>query len=249
MRDQDDKCFACGRSFRENSYGRVVFHPVALTIDGQCVFVGHDCHRKICAAGHTGYQPSLGGPRLWTDIYAPKEAFGRSRNNYHQRRVNPMKTLIATVLIVSLAAPVFAVDGDKAAYTGGTFAPYAGIDDVEGPLLTTDPHALTLAPKHRDALVIDYARIIDLEYGQKAGRRVGLAVGLALVNPIGLATLFSKKRRHFFTIGYTDATGAEQVAVLELGKDVVRTTLAIVETRSGKAITYQDDEAKKASRN
>ena len=160
-----------------------------------------------------------------------------------------MKPLIASLLILSVAAPLFAVDGDKAAYVGGTFAPYAGLDDVEGPLLTADPHALTLAPKHRDALVIPWSAILDLEYGQKAGRRVGLAVGLALVNPIGLATLFSKKRKHYVTIGYTDASGAEQVAVIELGKDIVRTTLAVVETRSGKAITYQDDEARKASRN
>ena len=37
----------------------------------------------------------------------------------------------------------------------------------------------------------------------------------------------------------------EQVAVLELGKDIVRATLPIVKTKSGKAITYQDEEAKK----
>ena len=42
--------------------------------------------------------------------------------------------------------------------------------------------------------------------------------------------------------------GKEQVAVLELGKAVVRTTLAIVETRSQKTLEYQDDEARKASR-
>jgi hypothetical protein len=38
------------------------------------------------------------------------------------------------------------------------------------------------------------------------------------------------------------------VAVIELGKDIVRTTLAIVETRSGKQIEYQDEEARKSSR-
>lgn len=37
----------------------------------------------------------------------------------------------------------------------------------------------------------------------------------------------------------------DQVAVLELGKDLVRTTLPIVKTRSGKEITYQDEEARK----
>jgi len=36
--------------------------------------------------------------------------------------------------------------------------------------------------------------------------------------------------------------------VLELGKDIIRTTLTIVQTRSGKEITYQDEEARKAGR-
>ena len=39
----------------------------------------------------------------------------------------------------------------------------------------------------------------------------------------------------------------DQVAVLELGKDIVRATLPIVETRSGKKVEYQDDEARKSA--
>ena len=85
--------------------------------------------------------------------------------------------------------------------------------------------------------------------GQKAGRRVGAAVATTvLLGPIGLVSLFSKKRKHFLTIGYKDANGKDQVAVLELGKDIVRTTLPIIEARSGKQIEYQDDEARKASK-
>ena len=51
---------------------------------------------------------------------------------------------------------------------------------------------------------------------------------------------------HYLTIGYREEGGTEQVAVIELGKDIVRTILPIVETRSGKQIEYQDDEARKA---
>lgn len=69
-----DKCFACGRKFRENSWGHIVFHPEALTIDGQRVFVGHDCYQRIDAAGPSGYQPPLGGPRLFSESHASKEA-------------------------------------------------------------------------------------------------------------------------------------------------------------------------------
>jgi hypothetical protein len=161
-----------------------------------------------------------------------------------------MKRLTALALIVAFTVPLAALDGDKAAYTGGTYLPYAASEDpIEGVLDTKHEAALILTPKKKglDALTIPYDKIIDIEYGQKAGRRVGLAVGLAVINPVGLATLFSKKRKHYMTVGYYGDAGKEQVAVLELGKDIVRTTLAIVETRSGKKIEYQDEEARKSS--
>ena len=69
-----------------------------------------------------------------------------------------------------------------------------------------------------------------------------------LLGPIGLVTLFSKKRKHYLTIGFKDDADKDQVAVLELGKDMVRTTLAIIQTRSGKQVEYQDEEAKKSSK-
>ena len=96
---------------------------------------------------------------------------------------------------------------------------------------------------------IPYTRVVDLEYGQKAGRRVGTAVATTvLLGPIGLLSLLSKKRKHYLTIGFKDSTDKDQVAVIELGKDIVRATLPIVETRSGKKIEYQDEEARKSGR-
>lgn len=71
---QDEQCFACGRQFRKNGHGRIVFHPTALTIDGQRPFVGHDCFRRITDAGIDGWQPPQGGPRLWNEYDAPEEA-------------------------------------------------------------------------------------------------------------------------------------------------------------------------------
>jgi hypothetical protein len=90
-------------------------------------------------------------------------------------------------------------------------------------------------------LSIPYDHFIDMEYGKKSGRRVGAAVATTiLLGPLGLLTLMSKKQKHFLTIGYTDAAGKEQVAIFELGKDIFRTALPILEARSGKKITYQD---------
>ncbi|HXG88749.1 MAG TPA: hypothetical protein VNJ02_10465 [Vicinamibacterales bacterium] len=91
-------------------------------------------------------------------------------------------------------------------------------------------------------ITVPYAAITGIEYGQKAGRRVGMAI---MISPLAL---FSKKRNHFMTLTYKDAAGKEQAAVLELGKDIIRTTLTIVQTRSGKEMEYQDEEARKAGR-
>jgi hypothetical protein len=50
----------------------------------------------------------------------------------------------------------------------------------------------------------------------------------------------------FLTPMIAFAADQDQVAVLEIGKDIIRTTLAVVETRSGKKVTYQDEEARKS---
>jgi hypothetical protein len=65
-----------------------------------------------------------------------------------------------------------------------------------------------------------------------------------LYSPVNLFKMLSKKRNHFITIGYSDEAGKEQVAVFELGKDIVIPTLHILESRSGKKIIFQDEEAK-----
>jgi hypothetical protein len=168
-----------------------------------------------------------------------------------------MKASIAVFLIVALICPSFALAGigsKRAAYQGGTTKDrdFPGAKDaVEGNLSTGDPNDLKFEyslDKRPKVYSIPYRNFIDIEYGQKAGRRVGASIATAvLISPVGLFMLFSKKRKHFVTIGYTEE-GKEQVAVFELGKDLVRTTLPILEARSGKKIAYQDDDAKKSGK-
>lgn len=162
-------------------------------------------------------------------------------------------TLISLITAEPLA---FAVDSKGACYMGGSVPAFNGAKDpIDGRLDTNagGGEALTFTadgkPFKGTTLTIPYASILDLEYGQKAGRRVGAAVGTAvLLGPLGLLMLFSHKRKHYLTIGYKDPDGKDQVAVLELGKDLVRATLAVAETKSGKKITYQDDEARKSAK-
>ena len=81
-----------------------------------------------------------------------------------------------------------------------------------------------------------------LEYGQKAGRRVGLAL------TISPWLLLSKKRKHFLTISWKDENDKDQAAVLEIGKDIIRVQLATLEARTGRKVEYQDDEARKSGK-
>jgi hypothetical protein len=161
---------------------------------------------------------------------------------------------LAAVVCVAVLWPsmALAVDGRKAAYFGGTAAVFAGASDpIDGRLDTAQEEALVFTAEKKPhigkVLTIPYAQMVDLEYGQKAGRRVGAAIGTTiLLGPVGLVSLFSKKRKHYLTVGYKDEAGKDQVAVIELGKDIVRAVLPIIETRSGKTLEYQDEEAKKA---
>jgi hypothetical protein len=154
-----------------------------------------------------------------------------------------MKRFTATlVLAVFASTAIFAVDAKKAEYVGGTITSIP--EKTEGVLDTKNESTLTFTPgkKGSTPLAIPYSAITELEYGQKAGRRVGVAI---MISPLAL---FSKKRKHFLTVSYKDVSDKDQAVVFEVGKDIVRTTLTIVETRSGKEIQFQDDEARKAGR-
>ena len=151
-----------------------------------------------------------------------------------------MRKRIAIVLVLAMIGPsvVLAVGGDRAAYMGGTLTMIK--EKSEGEFSTADSISVVFTVKKAPPVLIPYASIESLEYGQKAGRRVAVAL---LVSPLAL---FSKKRNHYLTITYKDAKGADQAAVFELGKDIVRTSLTVLELRSKKQIEYQDDEARKS---
>jgi hypothetical protein len=151
-----------------------------------------------------------------------------------------MKRPAALLLVCALALEVTAFAGlgsDKTQYVGGTENQIK--EGREGKSSAKDEKRFMFEYKD-GSLSIPYDQINDLEYGQKAGRRIGLAI---VVNPL---LLFSKKRKHFLTIGWKDEQDKQHAAVFELGKSVIRTTLATLEARTGKKVDYQDDEARKS---
>jgi len=63
QRDGVEHCFACGRKLGKSPY-------LADTRDDQTVYVGSECAKLIKSAGEQGYQPPLGGPRLYPLTHA-----------------------------------------------------------------------------------------------------------------------------------------------------------------------------------
>jgi hypothetical protein len=153
-----------------------------------------------------------------------------------------MRRIAVAFLITAVAStPVLAVGKDKVMYVGGT-VPVA--PKAEGTLATTDDtKMLFVAEKGGGMIEIPWKQIEEAEYGQKVGRRIKTAI---LLTPLAL---FSKGRKHYLTVTYKDRNDEAQSAVFELGKETVRTTLAVVEARTGRKITYQDEEAAKSRAN
>ena len=156
-----------------------------------------------------------------------------------------MRKIMSTVLVTALLFEInlFAGIGSSVTmYVGGTLKIK---EQTEGKSSTADEKAFVFEYKERKnktQFTIPYDRMDSLEYGQKAGRRVGMAI---VLSPLAL---LSKKRKHFLTIGFRDNDDKQQAGVFELGKGIVRTTLASLEARSGRKIEYRDEEARLSSK-
>jgi hypothetical protein len=151
-----------------------------------------------------------------------------------------MKRTMAFLLVCVLALDFTAFAGlgsDKTLYVGGTENQIK--EGAEGTSSAKDEKNYLFEYKG-GKLEIPYTQVNDLEYGQKAGRRIGLAIA------ISPWLLFSKKRKHFLTVGWKDDQDKQHAAVFELGKSIIRTTIATLEARTGKKVDYQDDEARKS---
>ena len=128
-----------------------------------------------------------------------------------------------------------AVRGDEVMYVGGTMKiPEA----TEGKLDTSDSKVLTFT-SGKGNFQVPYDGVTSLEYGQKAGRRLGVAL------TITVWALFSKKRKHFLTLGFKDAQDQPQGVVFELPKGRPKSIITSIEARSGVKCEYESEEARK----
>jgi len=147
-----------------------------------------------------------------------------------------MRILICLVFAAALQAGEL---GARAEYVGGTLSEIP--NGSSGSVQAVDQRYFVFYSKTA-SLRIAYDRINMVEYGQKVDRRYLVA---ALISPV---FMFSKKRRHYLTVGYTDEAGREQALIFRVDKEHIRAMLVSLEARTGLKVQFQDEEARKAGK-
>jgi hypothetical protein len=136
----------------------------------------------------------------------------------------------------------FARGGDSGAaaeYVGGTLA--ALEPGSAGSVQTNDPISFIFQAK-RASVRVPYERINLIEYGQKVDRRLWEAV---VISPL---LVLSKKRAHFLAVGFEDEDGRQQAMLFRVEKGGIMAVLVSLEARTGRKVTYMDEEARKAGK-
>lgn len=129
--------------------------------------------------------------------------------------------------------------GAPAEYLGGTLATVEA--GAGGSLRTNDPISLVFLTK-QNAVRVPYERINLVEYGQKVDRRLMEAI---LVSPL---LILSKKRAHYVTVGFETEDGKQQAMLFRVDKSAIRAVLVSLEARTGRKVTFMDEEARKAGK-
>ena len=129
--------------------------------------------------------------------------------------------------------------GGRVTYVGGTQQGLA--ERRDGALDTTHEQYLFFRTRQL-TMQVPYDHVNLLEYGQKVDRRLAMAI---VISPL---LMLSKKRAHFLTVGYSDGEGRQQAMIFRVDKNDIRALLVSLEARTGRKITFQDEEARKAGK-
>src|SRR5215475_10630825 len=114
-----------------------------------------------------------------------------------------MKGLIAVVLCVAIPTAVFASDGGyKVAYDGGSVG---NLKAGTGIKLYLEGNQIRFVKDGNDLVTIPAASVTEISYGQDVHRRVGAAIGLAVVSlGIGGLMALTKSKKHYVGLTWAD---------------------------------------------
>ena len=149
-----------------------------------------------------------------------------------------MSKLLAIVLCLAIPLTVFAGDnGYKVTYDGGSIADAkAG----SGMKLFIEPNLVRLVSDQGAVVTIPASAVTEISYGQDVHRRVGAAIGLAVVSlGIGGLMALTKSKKHYVGLTWTDGDKKGGFA-MQCDKNEYRGVLAGLEGVTGKKAVNSD---------
>lgn len=149
-----------------------------------------------------------------------------------------MKNLFAIVLCIAVPLAVFAGDNAyKVTYDGGSIPDTKAGTSMK---LFIESNQIRLAKDKNDVVTIPASAITEISYGQDVHRRVGAAIGLAVVSfGIGALMALTKSKKHF--VGLTWADGDKKGGfAMQCDKNDYRGVLAGLEGVTGKKAVDSD---------
>ena len=151
-----------------------------------------------------------------------------------------MKTICAVILSIALPLSLFAAETQnsyKVAYDGGTLP---GIKTGAGLELVVSTTSISFVKDKSEIVSIPASAITEISYGQDVHRRVGAAIGLAVVSlGIGGLMALTKSKKHYVGLTWADGDKKGGLAI-QCDKSNYRGVLAALEGITGKKAVNSD---------
>ena len=149
-----------------------------------------------------------------------------------------MKKLVAFALC--LLFPAFAISADnayKVVYDGGSVTGHKAGEDMK---LSIDGNAIHIVKGSEDIVTIPASAVTEISYGQDVHRRVGAAIGVAVVSlGVGALLALTKSKKHFIGLTWDDG-GKKGGLAFQADKKDYRGLLAGLEGITGKKAVDSD---------
>lgn len=145
-------------------------------------------------------------------------------------------------LILCLTVPAMALGVEKGnvydiKYDGGSIADAKAGADMK---LYMDSDKIRIMKDKKEVIVIPAASVTELSYGQDVHRRIGAAIGLAVVSlGVGALMALTKSKKHFVGITWADGDKKGGIA-FQADKNDYRGLLAGLEGITGKKAVDSD---------
>jgi len=150
-----------------------------------------------------------------------------------------MKQFVALLLSLIVPVALFAAEdtGYKVTYDGGSLQ---GAKAGVGMKLYIDGNQIRIVRDKETLVTIPATAVTEISYGQDVHRRVGAAIGLAVVSlGIGALMLLSKSKKHFVGLTWDDA-GKKGGVAFQADKSDYRGLIAGIEGITGKKAVDSD---------